>query len=362
MRYSLISLILMLLGNACSLLQPTKYNVSDIVLYGIKERHLVFYGEVTDERHTTLANVKHTLSNKAVTGGLNIPGALSVDGLPTLQLEPKLAREIFALATIPLSSELSVLTREAVEKVIYFDGKNWFDIGSNLEANIKLRLPKIERQGLRGLGKLTDAEADALDGYLKTKFKNKPLAIGLMNFPNIPDDIAALEPRPDRYDMTALYVQTDVPTDLIGGFANSLQKLEVKPVQNGANSTYGESTSLVRFDITAASFNQTWNIMNGNFVPVPSAPNIDFNNAKVITVFLGMRPTGGYGIVLNTVKLEGQTLVVSANVRSPNEGAITTQVITSPFSSIVVTGGAKYSKVRVVNAATGATIGSATER
>ena len=358
MRLSILALILSILGNSC--MTPTKYNVSDVILYGIKERHLIFYGEANGERHTTIDGVKHTLTNDPVVGAFTVPGALTVDGQPTLQLEPKLAREVFALATIPLSNELSVLTREPVEKVIYFDGKTWFDVGSDLEENTKLRLPKTERQGLRGIGKLSNTEADALEGYLKTQYKNKPLAIGLLTFPNIPDNLITLEPRPDRYDLTALYVQVDVPTDLLGGFANN-QPLEIKPLQNGANSVYGSSSSSVRLDSSAASFRQTWNIMNGNFVPVPAAPEIDFKRSKVVTVFLGQRPTGGYGIALASAKLEGSTLVVSANLRQPAAGAITTQVITSPFSSIVVSG-AKFTSVRVVNAATGATLGEAGDR
>lgn len=339
---------------------PTKYNVSDVILYGINERHLIFYGEANGERHTVVDGVKHTLTNDPVVGGFVVPGALAVDGRPTLQLIPKPTREIFALATIPLSNELSVLTRESVEKVVYFDGKTWFDVGSDLEANTKLRLAKTERQGLRGIGKLTDTEAGALEGYLKTKFPNKPLAIGLMTFPNIPDDLAKIDPRPDRYDLTALYVQVDVPTDLLGGFANN-QPLEINALANGTNSTYGGTSSLVRLDGSSQSFRETWNIMNGNFVPIPPAPNVEFSRSKVVTVFLGQRSTGGYSIVLANAKLEGSTLVVSANVRQPSAGAITTQVITSPFSSVVVSG-PKFTSVRVVNAATGEVLGQASSR
>jgi PrcB C-terminal len=360
MRLPFLAVVFSFLANACALFPPSKYNVSDLILYGIQERHLIFYGEVTGERHTTLDGVKHTLTNDAVVGAFTVPGSLAVDGKPTLQLQPKAAREVFALATIPLSNELSVLTREKVEKVVYFDGKTWFDVGSDLEENTKLRLPKTERQGLRGLGKLSDSEADTLEGYLKTQYKNKPLAIGLLTFPNIPDGVATLDPRPDRYDLTALYVQVDVPLDLLGGFANN-QPLELKPLLNGSNAAYGSDSSLVRLDRNTQSFNQTWKIMNGNFVPVPSAPNVDFSRNKVLTVFLGQRPTGGYSIVLASAKLDGQTLVVSANVRNASAGAVTTQVITSPFSSVLVSGG-KFSSVRVVNAATREVIGEIIDR
>jgi hypothetical protein len=361
MRLPILAIILTILGNACSMFPSAKYNVSDVILYGIQERHLIFYGEAKEGRHTTLDGVKHTLTNDAVVGAFAVPGSLAVDGKPTLQLVPKPSREVFALATIPLSNELSVLTRDPVEKVMYFDGKTWFDVGSSLEENKKLRLPKVERQGLRGIGKLSDPEADALAGYLQTKYKNKALAIGLLTFPNIPDDVAKLDPRPDRYDLTALYVQVDVPVDLLGGFANN-QPLELKALQTGTNSTYGGDSSSVRLDSNQQSFNETWNIMNGNFVPVPSAPSIDFGRNKVLTVFLGQRSSGGYSIVLASAKLEGQTLVVNANVRQPSAGAITTQVITSPFSSVQISGGARFTSVRVVNGATRETIGEVAAR
>jgi hypothetical protein len=158
-----------------------------------------------------------------------------------------------------------------------------------------------------------------------------------------------------------LYVQVDVPVDLLGGFANN-QPLEIKPLLNGSNAAYGSDSSLVRLDRNEQSFKQTWNIMNGNFVPVPSAPNVDFSRNKVLTVFLGQRPTGGYSIVLASAKLEGQTLVVSANVRQPGAGTVTTQVITSPFSSVLISGSGRFTSVRVVNAATRQVIGEIVDR
>ena len=152
-------------------------------------------------------------------------------------------------------------------------------------------------------------------------------------------------------------MQVGLQTDLLGGFAEAAP-LEVKALASGGNSAYSSDKSLVKLDADQSSLEQTWKLVGGNQVPAPSAPSVDFARSKVVTVFLGSRPTGGYGIAIADTKLEGKTLIVGVNIREPGAGSITTQSFTSPYASITVSN-AEVSVVRVVNKANGKVIAQA---
>jgi PrcB C-terminal len=357
MRWIFLTLTAILMISGCYW-QPSNYQTTDFILYGVNERHTVFYGklETAQSRDLKLGDATITLRGNAPRGPFVVPGTLEVNGSGSLLTKPQTSREALALATIPFSSDLSVLSRQKLEGVVYFNGQQWFTVGSSgeLQADSKVKLAARQRQGLRFFGEITDAEADALQAYLETKFKKQPMAIALLDPMNIPDSPLPLEPRPDRNKTLAMYVQIGVPVDLVGGFANN-ESLTVQQLLSGSNATYGETTTLIRWDASDSSFAKTWALMNGNQIPAPSRPNVDFSRSSVISAFLGQRSTGGYLISIVSAKLEGSTLTVRANVAEPAPGRLTTQVITSPFSSIIVSG-SKFGRVVVVNNASGATI------
>jgi hypothetical protein len=342
--------------------------VHDVVLYGLQERHVFFYGKsggdgppMRDEIKIGETNIK--ISSVPAIGKLAIPGAWSVTvngasdpvGKPTLEVKPRLIREVMTLSSLPFTGDLGLATRAGLDKVTYFDGKTWFDLGGPVNSDRKLRVkPTARNSGLRNLGRLTDAEADAIAGYLSSK---GPLGVAVLEPASAPDQDLRFEPLPRDYKRTTMYVQVGLQTDLLGGFAEAAP-LEVKALASGGNSAHGSENALVRLDSSQASLEQTWKIVGGNQVPAPSAPSVDFNRSKVVTIFLGSRPTGGYGIAIADTKLEGKTLVVGVNIREPGAGSITTQSFTSPYASITVSN-AEFSSVRVVNKANGKVIAQA---
>ena len=353
MKHFLLPLLGAVLLSACNF-QPSAYTANDVVLYGIKERHTFFYGKLdaSQTKALTLGPLNITLSGEQPIGPLAVPGALSVNGKPTLQTNTASYREVLAVATIPASNELSVLTRAALERVYYFDGTKWFDVGGSapLGASVKLRLPVRERNGLRGVGLLTDAEADAVSAYLTTSYKREPMALALINNANHADSPLGLNPRPDRNNITALYVQVGVPTDLFGGFAAPAPQLRLTPLSSGGNSTYDGAAPAVRLDNSATSFAQTWTLLTGNQIPQPAAPQVDFSNSRVVTFFQGRKSTGGYGVTVAGAILEGTTLSLRLTVREPAAGAITSQALTSPFVSVVVSEAGRIERVVAVDA------------
>lgn len=62
--------------------------------------------------------------------------------------------------------------------------------------------------------------------------------------------------------------------------------------------------------------------------PVPA---VDFSNDMVAAVFLGTRPTGGYGVEITALRREGNSLVVEYSERRPDPERIVTEALTSPF-------------------------------
>lgn len=356
MKYPLLLLLSAVFLSACNF-QPSAYTANDVVLYGINERHTFFYGKLdaSQAKAVTLGPLGITLSGEQPVGPLAVPGALSVNGKPTLQTNTASYREALAVATIPVSSELSVLTRAALERVYYFDGSRWFDVGGTapLAANVKVRLPVRERNGLRGVGLLTDPEADAISAYLTSNYKREPMALALINNANHADTPLGLNPRPDRNNITALYVQVGVPTDLFGGFAAPAPQLRLTPLSAGGNSTYDSTAPTVRLDNNAAAFAQTWTLLTGNQIPQPAAPNVDFSTAQVVTFFQGRKSTGGYGVAVAGAILEGTTLSLRVTLREPAPGGVTSQALTSPYVSVIVSDAGRIERVVAVDANNG---------
>jgi hypothetical protein len=347
--------ILLFALSACAW-QPSGYTISDIVLYGIQERHTIFYSklEAGQTRAIQLENNTVTLNGTSPIGALAISTASSVNGTATLLTKPKAIREIMSVATIPFTSDLSVLTREAVQALYYYDGRKWFDVGSreDLTRDSKLRLELQERNAnLRGVGKLSNTESDALQGYLQEKYK-QPLAVALLEYPNIPDSYLNLSPRPDGVNLTALYVQVGLPIDLLGGFTNT-EPLTLRALNSGSNAAYNSPNPLLRWDTSNSSFANTWKIMNGNQIPPPNAPSLEFNRSSAISFFMGQRPTGGYGVAVANARIDRGVLTIRLNLTEPAPGRLQTQALTSPFVSVLQTGGAKFTRVIAVNNANG---------
>jgi hypothetical protein len=65
-------------------------------------------------------------------------------------------------------------------------------------------------------------------------------------------------------------------------------------------------------------------------------PAVDFSQQMVLGVFLGSRPTAGYGVEIVSADVNDGTLVVRYRETRPRSDSITAQVITSPFHLVAV--------------------------
>jgi hypothetical protein len=70
--------------------------------------------------------------------------------------------------------------------------------------------------------------------------------------------------------------------------------------------------------------------------PDKPPPAVDFSKDMVLAVFLGSRSTAGYGVDIIGMKDVNGALVVQYRQTQPPPGAITAQVITTPYQMVAV--------------------------
>jgi len=65
-------------------------------------------------------------------------------------------------------------------------------------------------------------------------------------------------------------------------------------------------------------------------------PDVDFTTNMVVGIFLGGRPTAGFGVEIVSAQPEAGALVVKYKETRPSRDAISAQVITTPFHLVAV--------------------------
>ena len=83
---------------------------------------------------------------------------------------------------------------------------------------------------------------------------------------------------------------------------------------------------------SAAEWGALWK-ENGANAPLPA---VDFSREMVVGVFLGRRPTAGYGV--ETVRTIGNSsaLVVEYVETAPSRDSITAQILTAPYHLVAI--------------------------
>lgn len=184
----------------------------------------------------------------------------------------------------------------------------------------------------------------------------------VLNEAGVPDAPLAVEPAPTEYRRTALYVLPNVRTVVAQGSATGSVTITPGAGQpgsvqaQGARVTFTELASgtnaavtdpTVRVATSQGELSALYGLAYGRQTGVPAAPSLGAGGTAV-GIFLGQRPTGGYGVRVLGASTQGGVLTLTAEVRSPGPGSITTQALTSPWTIVRVSG--TYREVRVVNA------------
>lgn len=116
---------------------------------------------------------------------------------------------------------------------------------------------------------------------------------------------------------------------------------DVDVLINSAHCGYYQETGRVIWVESSDEFTIAWDKVysRGLGAPKIEKPNMDFMRENVLVVFMGQRPTAGYGFTLppNALSLAGDTASLKLNYLSPPKGAMTAQIITSPCIFLKIT-------------------------
>jgi hypothetical protein len=79
-----------------------------------------------------------------------------------------------------------------------------------------------------------------------------------------------------------------------------------------------------------------WDALWRSHQPARQPATVDFSKEMVVGVFLGSKPTPGYGVTIVSAAEEGNVLRVRYRETSPPSDAILAQVITFPYQIVAI--------------------------
>lgn len=325
MRFSIVIIGLTLLLTACLPQAGGGLRLHDVEVYSnafdLMGVYSYFYGPPTT---VSVGSDALELTEGNPTGDFSVPSALLVGGQPyykralgRLQYPPT------RVLKIPLTSDVQLEVGEQVNEVLYFDGSKWFTLVNAAGRGFKARVvPKERLQGLQNIGSLNREEAEA---FQKALIPRAPVAVTVMDS-RLPEGNAGGF---TEYLRSTFYIQQTVPTD-DSAYEAPNEELLWDTLAEGGQATGVEQAeyALIASEEQLLSF---WNRAYGSQLSVPPLPDVDFRRETIVAAFAGTKPTGGYGLSVDGVTLEGNDAYIDLTESQPAEGAITTQALTSPW-------------------------------
>jgi PrcB C-terminal len=325
MRFIALFLGLLVTLTACLPQADDGLQLHDIEMYSnafeLPGVYSYFYGTPTT---LSVGSESLELSEGNPTGDFSVPSALLVNGQPFYKRT--LGRLPFPptrVQRIPLTSDVQLEVGEQVKEVLYFDGSKWFTLVNAAARGFKARVvPKERLQGLQNIASLNREEAEALQ---KALVPRAPVAVTVMDS-KLPQRSAEGF---TEYLRSTFYIQQTVPTD-DSAYQAPNEELIWDVLAEGGQATGGEQAeyALISNEDQLLSF---WNRAYGSQLSVPPLPDVDFRRETIVAAFAGTKPTGGYGLGVEGVTLEGNDAYIDLTETQPAADAITTQALTSPW-------------------------------
>jgi hypothetical protein len=303
-------------------------DLHDLTVVGaIDQRVTWLYGA---PRSFVLDGVERVLeapSDAATLDAWAVPDALWVDGAPTLRAPATgVPSEAPAeVRRIPLTTDLRLTTQRETTALLYFDGSSWLELGTFDPAGLDVVVtPRPRLRGLEGLGELTAAEARVLQRALEDL--GEPLVVAFLTGDDVPrravDGTGELR-------ATAVHVTVGLQTDA-SALRPTPRDVPFEVVAQGSQAV-GIVAPEYRLLQTRDELSRAWNQAYGASLEVPRLPAADLARETLVAVFLGPKPTGGYGLDVRATTFDGGDLYVDVRERAPAADAIVTQAITSPW-------------------------------
>lgn len=281
-----------------------------------------------------------------------VGGSLLVDQQPFLRAaaEPLPVAPV-TVSRIPQTTDLQLSLAADVGEVVYYDGSSYLTLLASGSAGVQQRVvPRPRFNRLRGIGQLSNAEADALADALAS---GGPYVLAELPAESLPTrSIDGLS----EHRRTGVFVQTDIGTDQ-AAFRPAPTQLTWEIVARGNQAT-GVQGRRYQLITNQQQLTSLWALAHASQLQPPPAPRADFQRETLVAIFMGQQPTGGYGVEVVRVSEEGGDLYLDTRFTQPAAGAITTQALTSPWVIVrVLRGGYQVAWIR--NAADGSLAGAA---
>jgi len=113
----------------------------------------------------------------------------------------------------------------------------------------------------------------------------------------------------------------------------SEQKINFTIIDQGTNSGLTVKQNYVILNNN--DWQNFWQQLKANYLPIPAMPEIDFNQEMIIAVAMGQKSTGGYTITIKDINKSADALTVISQNTSAN-GGITTQALTQPYCVVKI--------------------------
>jgi hypothetical protein len=115
-------------------------------------------------------------------------------------------------------------------------------------------------------------------------------------------------------------------------------QVEVQPLPEAEAMRYhsGMTTPQRLVVRDTATWTELWPQIVGSNRPIPPVPAVDFSDDLVIVAAMGTKPTGGYSIDVDEVRVASEDAAISVQSRSPATGCLVTPLVTAPLSIVVV--------------------------
>jgi hypothetical protein len=115
--------------------------------------------------------------------------------------------------------------------------------------------------------------------------------------------------------------------------ATLLETREVYSSQHSWSGFEDPVRTLITDDVAWA---EAWATLHEGVTPQPPLPAIDFEGSVLVLAGMGMRPTGGYRVTIESVRAHEGVLYVTVRERSPGPTCGTYQALTQPVHVLEV--------------------------
>ncbi len=323
---------------------PQNVEVHEALLYGASHERIGWvYASLngTSQTQLKLGGGEVTLRPQ-VQDPLAVPGSVSVNGAATYRAQTgRVGRQVTVTGSV--GGGFTVQANGNLSAVYYTDGSAWYKLTGALTAGDVVSARAQPNPNLQGAGQLTAGEANALGQSLEGQGQ---LAVAVVQDADLPDAKLNVEPAPNSYLRTGLYLQkvavaaqsVPVGNGAPATSAASSNGLNARELASGNNAAVDGASPSVSVATSESELRAAWQLAHGRQSSAPALPSVNLSGNTVITFFLGQKPTGGYGVRLVSARAEGDTLTLTLDIRQPGPGSITTQALTSPWIAVSVPG------------------------